>query len=376
MIDRPEKDKEKLQRERAGTIHQTGTAKTKLQREQTGAIPRTGTSRANYSIGIAQGNDQTGNGKANRENDNIAVERPTERTPGHQPGGGAATNPVNGSMGTRGAGRTIIDSKIPRIAMPDSIRVWVNIPKNATKPKEPKKVKAGDSTRIWWAVGLQDSKSFPVGAQQPVDYNADLKKDLWFDYIPSPYFQYFISRKIGFQFGLQFNSPQYTESVSIYRTPPTFAITGGSSVPDTVLIVKKLYYLSLPLTVYYSPLRNLYLGAGLQYSNLRNGVALQNNIIHYTGGGLGQPDTVTSSKLIVLKDYRPAYGNLKRTDWRALFEMNYYWKRITLGAQYQQGLGDYLYTPVDGSTGKDRNSSFNVYLRYNIWERRIRIVTH
>ncbi len=79
--------------------------------------------------------------------------------------------------------------------------------------------------------------------------------------------------------------------------------------------------------------------------------------------------------MIELKDYRPAYSNLKRTDWRALFEMDYYWKRVTLGVQYQQGLGDYLYTPVDGSAGKDRNSSFNVYLRYNIWERRIKIAT-
>ncbi len=217
---------------------------------------------------------------------------------------------------------------------------------------------------------MQVSKSFPVGAQQPVDYNANLKKDLWFDYVPAPYFQYFISKRIGFQLALQFNNPQYTEAVSIFKKKGT--VTGSFS-NDTDIVVRKLYYLSIPLTVYYSPFRHLYLGAGLQFSNLSNGVAFQNNVVHYVGAGSGQPDTVLQSKPISLKEYRPAYSNLKRTDWRALLEMNYYWKRISLGVQLQQGLSDYLYTPVDGSTGKDKNSSFDVYLRYNLWERRIRI---
>ncbi len=92
-----------------------------------------------------------------------------------------------------------------------------------------------------------------------MDYNANLKKDLWFDYIPSPYFQYFISKRVGFKIGIQFNSPQYTENVSIYKG----LVSSGTGlfVNDTVLVVKKLYYLSLPLTVYYSPIQNLYLGA-------------------------------------------------------------------------------------------------------------------
>jgi hypothetical protein len=324
-------------------------------------------------------NEVAQNTPAGREMSKTTIDRKIDRAP----------NRRNAGTMEPDAKRSIIDTRLPLTGNHDPINIAADVPrkparipgrsaatgKTAATPKptteRSKKTAAGDSTRILWAAGLQDSKSFPVGAQQPVDYNANLKKDLWFDYIPSPYFQYFVSKRVGFQIGIQFNSPQYTENVSIYK-----GLAGGGTglfVDDTVLVVKKLYYLSLPLTVYYSPIRNLYLGAGLQYSSLRNGVAFQNNVIHYTGAGLGQPDSVKSSKVIALKDYRPAYSNLKRTDWRALFELDYYWKRVTLEVQYQQGLGDYLYTPVDGSAGKDRNSSFNVYLRYNIWERRIKI---
>lgn len=278
--------------------------------------------------------------------------------------------------------RAMIDPRLAHATTPDPILVKVDMPrrttgtakKNAPIPGQPKKSGKSakeDSTRILWAAGLQDSKSFPVGAQQAYNYDANLKKDLWADYIPSPYFQYHISRKIAFQTALQLNDPQYTESVTIFRKAGD--TTGGVQITnDTTVTVRKLYYFNIPFLVYYSPLRNLYLGAGLQFSNLRNGIAFQNNVVHHVGGS-SLTDTVTTSTAISLKEDRPAYNNLRTTDWRVLFEVNYYWKRITLGLQYQQALGNYLYTPVEGSSGKDKNSSFNVYLRYNLWERRIRI---
>jgi hypothetical protein len=285
------------------------------------------------------------------------------------------------------AKRSVVNANLPRIGLPDPIRVWVTVSrraqgvkekiagtekKNPPAPEKSKRPRGKDSTRILWAAGLQDSKSFPVGAQQALPFNANLKKDLWFDYVPTPYFQYYVSRKLGFQAALQFNSPQYTESVSIYKAPDSGP--PGLYARDTVVVVKKLYYFNVPLTVYYSPFRNFFLGAGIQFSNLRNGVAFQNNVSHYTGTGTGQPDSVLGSKVVALKDNRPAYNNLRKTEWRALFETDYYWKRLTLGLQYQQALGQYLYKPVDGSTGSDRNSSFNLYLRYNLLERRIRII--
>jgi hypothetical protein len=230
-----------------------------------------------------------------------------------------------------------------------------------------------EDTRILFAAGMAVNKSFPVGAQQEVDYNANLKKDIWFDYLPTPYFQYHPGRRVALQTGLQFNSPQYTENVSIFRKAGPPIGIGGQFTQDTVLVVKKLYYFNFPLIAYYSPVRNLYLGAGMQFSSLRNGVALQNNVLHYIGSGGGQRDTVQFSKFVVLKDNAAAYGNLKKEEWRGLLELNYYWHKITLAIQYQQSLDDYLHTPVPGSQGRDRNSSFNLYLRYNIWEKRVAV---
>lgn len=292
-------------------------------------------------------------------------------------------NTKRGAVKTNDLQRTIIDPRLVQTESQDPIRVKVDMPrgaapagkKNAPKPEQsPKpatKPAKADSTRILWAAGLQDSKSFPVGAQQAYNYDANLKKDLWADYIPSPYFQYHISRKIAFQTALQLNNPQYTESVTIFRKAGDSS-GGVQYINDTTVTVRKLYYFNIPFLVYYSPLRNLSLGAGLQFSNLSNGIAFQNNVVHHVGTSTLN-DTVTVTTVINLKENRPAYNNLRRTDWRALFEMNYYWKRITLGLQYQQALGNYLYTPVEGSSGRDRNSSFNIYLRYNLWERRIKI---
>lgn len=275
--------------------------------------------------------------------------------------------------------RAVIDSRLAQTGAQDAIRVKADMPRgtartgkrNAPKPEQPQKSATEDSTRILWAAGLQDSKSFPVGAQKMYNYDANLKKDIWADYIPSPYFQYHPGRKIMLQTAIQLNNPQYTESVTIFREQGDTS-SGATFVNDTTVTVKKLYYFNIPLTVYYSPFRNLYIGAGLQFSNLRNGVAFQNNVIHHVSAS-SLTDTVTTSTVISLKENRPAYNNLRKTDWRALFEINYYWRRLTVAFQYQQGLGDYLYTPVEGSSGRDRNSSFNIYLRYNLWERRIRI---
>ena len=292
-------------------------------------------------------------------------------------------NARKGNAKTKDPQRAVIDSRLAQTGTQVAIRLNVDMPrgtagkgkKNARKPEQSQKPATKpateDSTRILWAAGLQDSKSFPVGAQQAYNYDANLKKDIWADYIPSPYFQYHISRRIAFQTALQLNNPQYTESVTIFRKAGDSS-GGVQVINDTTVTVRKLYYFNIPFLVYYSPIRNLYLGAGLQFSNLSNGIAFQNNIVHHVGGS-SLTDTVTTSTVISLKENRPAYNNLRKTDWRAIFEMNYYWKRITLGLQYQQALGNYLYTPVEGSSGRDRNSSFNIYLRYNLWERRIKI---
>jgi hypothetical protein len=288
------------------------------------------------------------------------------------------------------AKKVIVDSKLaitaagrdeirgPKIntkgtTMDQTIRKKDGIVKKPVKTEKPERPSRSDSTRILWAAGLADSKSFPVGAQQPVDYNANLKKDLLFDYIPTPYFQYHPTRTIAVQLAIQFNSPQYTEAVTIFKKPGVNPNVGSPFTLDTLTLVKKLYYFNFPLIVYYTPCKNVYLGAGWQYSNLRNGVAFQNNVIHFTGLGSPVADSVRDSKLVSLKDNRPAYNNLKKSEWRVLFEASYYWKRISLGMQYQEALGDYLHVPVPGSSGKDRNSSFNLYLRYNIREQWIKI---
>jgi hypothetical protein len=368
-----------LDRKKEGTVHAGENGEEGLAQKQ----DRKNSGRPGGKVALMRTLQGEGNDRPGEE---AALLRTQHEGKSGRSGKEAATR-TGGRTGDNELSRVIVDAKPARPVAGGVIEVNVNMPrsmagtekKNGSAPKSaPKKSKRatpGDSTRLLWAAGLQDSKSFPLGSQQSYDYNVNLKNDIWSDYIPSPYFQYHVSRKIALQAAIQLNNPQYTESVTIYRQsgPVVNNVnrSGGFSL-DTTVSVKKLYYFNIPLTVFYQPVRNVYLGAGLQFSDLSNGIAFQNSVIHQVGVSAAI-DTVTSYTVIRLKDDRPAYNNLKKADWRALFEADYYWKRITLGLQYQEALSDYLYTPVDGSPGKDRNSSLRLYLRYNIWERRIKI---
>jgi hypothetical protein len=60
------------------------------------------------------------------------------------------------------------------------------------------------------------------------------------------------------------------------------------------------------------------------------------------------------------------------SEWRYQFDANYYLKRFTLGLRYNQALKDFVNLQVNPAlpATQDRNKSFLLYLRFNIWEER------
>ncbi len=157
---------------------------------------------------------------------------PSNVEPGNPGTGNEKTKRVACVIKTNDPQRAVIDSRLAQTGTQDPIRVKVDMPRgtartgkrNPPKPEQPQKPATNPATEdkareSLPAAGLQDSKSFPVGAQQAYNYDANLKKDIWADYIPSPYFQYHISREEQpSRPPLQLNNPQYTESVSaIFR---------------------------------------------------------------------------------------------------------------------------------------------------------------
>lgn len=219
-----------------------------------------------------------------------------------------------------------------------------------------------------FAVGLSLPLGFPVGDQQALGYNRNAGVNTISDYIPSPHFQYHFNKKTYVQAGVQFSAPQFIRPVLLYQDKqyqpgPTWR------EEVTSITARKLYYFNLPLTVYHSPLKNFYMGTGLQYSSLVSGIAHYEKIKR----------TVTPSgptQEFVLEDHYTRFKNdslsrrLNGNEVRLLIDMSYYWSRFTVGLQYSQAFNNYVsfqVTPISAYQF-DKNKNLQFYLRYNIWE--------
>lgn len=216
------------------------------------------------------------------------------------------------------------------------------------------------------AAGLSISKSFPIASQQAYPYNINAKGNLLSDYIPAPYFQWYLRKNLYLQLAFQINSPQYTAASFKHSS-------SSSSALDTVntdVTLKKLYYTDIPLTVHYAPFKHLFIGAGLQLSMYRGGVALQNEQNVQLDSGSAIPQYTNTSEAVKLNDSLQRVFSLRKTDWRILFDIQYNWRRAAIGFRFQEPLTNYLKNIPSGSPGRARNTSLGLYLQYNLWERK------
>lgn len=216
-----------------------------------------------------------------------------------------------------------------------------------------------------FAIGLSLPLGFPVGDQEVWAINRNGGVNTISDYIPSPHFQYHFNNKTYMQAGVQFSAPQFIRPIMLYHDRQ---VTPPPSVHEkiTTWTARKLYYLNLPLTVYHSPLKNFYMGAGLQYSSLLSGVAEYESIERNMVAPM-QESTIRE----FTKFKNDSLSNrLNRNEVRLLIDMSYYWSRFTVGLQYNQAFNNYASFQVTPNSPYtfDKNKSLQFYLRYNIWE--------
>ncbi|HKP32046.1 MAG TPA: hypothetical protein VJT83_04945 [Chitinophagaceae bacterium] len=216
---------------------------------------------------------------------------------------------------------------------------------------------------LTFAAGLALPKTFAVGGQQALGYGINGKTSTITDYLPVPYFQYHLNDKMFLQTELHFQSPQFTDRLLIYQkqneTSPTNRV-------EKSIFVEKLYYFNIPFNFYYSPIKNFYIGSGIQYSSLLSGLASFEEK-RYAGSTLEN----SKAKVLRFKDDSVA-RKLSPSELRYQFDANYYVKRFTLGMRYNQAMKNFVNiqpgTVLPYTQG--RNKSFLLYLRYNIWEER------
>ena len=216
---------------------------------------------------------------------------------------------------------------------------------------------------LTFAAGLALPQSFAIASQQSPSYGVNATASRVSDYLPVPFFQYHMNSKLFLQTELQFQSPQYTDRLLVSQKQQQ--ITPSSTLQNNIFI-EKLYYFHIPFNVYFSPMRNFYIGSGLQFSSLLSGVATYETN-HYNGSTLEN----TYSKVEGFRDDTIA-SKLSSSEWRYQFDANYYFKRFTFGARYNQAFSQFVNlqpSPTLPYT-QAKNQSFFIYLRYNIWEER------
>ena len=233
------------------------------------------------------------------------------------------------------------------------------------KAPDGKKTPERDSTERGWTAGLGINQFFTIGGQEKSNYNSSGTTGGLSDYIPVPVIRYYFNPKLFVQLEAQFNAPQYTKKDFVVSHPP-LDTTSPVLYHQTSVQIKKLFYLNLPLSIHYSPFPDFYIGTGLQFSRLSNGIGLfENN--SFTPGST---DTLKSART---QSFRgdTIYRHIKTQEFRLLLDLSYNYKKFVLGLRYNRALSNFINIRISATQiAQSRNSSLQLYLRYNFWDNR------
>ncbi|HSC36245.1 MAG TPA: hypothetical protein VLD19_00190 [Chitinophagaceae bacterium] len=222
----------------------------------------------------------------------------------------------------------------------------------------------------WWGAGLAFNAAVPVGSQGRYKHNINGGSGLLTDYLPSPYVQFHLNRNVYFQTEINLSSPQYVPQLCLYQRSAPYSPGGPNGMNEKSIYIQKLYYFNWPVSLHYSPVNNLYLSTGLQFSSFQSGLALINERRFQSTGGPGTIDSFNSS-LVKFKDDSIA-AQLRPNEWRWQLGAEYYWNRFTLGMRYNKAFTDLAsFGPPNGvPDSKIRNSAFLFFVRFNFFEGR------
>ncbi|MBN8789004.1 MAG: hypothetical protein J0I84_18115 [Terrimonas sp.] len=215
----------------------------------------------------------------------------------------------------------------------------------------------GNETERWFAAGIAPYQNFAIAAQQSYNYNSGAGKNMIADYIPSPYLQLHVTDRIYLLSEFQFNAPQATPNLLLAQNNTTIPMNNVGYTENIYL--KKLYYFNMPLSFYYSPVKNFYLGSGLQFSSFNSGLAYREQ--------LSNNNTILNAQTFKIKDDSLS-SKINASEWRYLFDANYYVDRFMFGFRYNQALNNFVNLKVNNilPPTQARNEAFQFYIRYNL----------
>ncbi len=227
--------------------------------------------------------------------------------------------------------------------------------KNAAAIQVKKKDKEKKQTA--WAVGLALQQGFGINCH--TSFN-DTK---FTDYLPSVYARWYASDKLFIQAEYKYSAPVYLDEFLYERVIQSKHLNHYT----TNYILTKVHYHQLPFSINYFIAPHLSAGIGIRCNLFSTATSrIEERKILY-----GQAtDSLISSKVVTDKNDSGfvAFHNYLQ----ALFELQYKWKRISVGARCAFGLQPYVdyYEPYLNVPGDKSSSSIELFLRYELWRNR------
>ncbi len=226
-----------------------------------------------------------------------------------------------------------------------------------------KKIKKDSSTKrqIYFAAGLGLYQQLPVDGQKLVPYNSLGRKSTLADYVPSIYFRMYQDKKWFVQSEFRYGAPQNTKEI-IYKQQKLID-TNSNTTFTTSTKLKKTFYHQLPISFNYFLLPKLSVGAGISWNRFSNA------IIEKEDKATNNITMVDSIQVRTITHSQKPDSNFVTSYFQALFETQYELKRLSFGARYSFGLQPYIkFQLPGGQKQEEKNSSLQVFIRYNLWE--------
>lgn len=213
---------------------------------------------------------------------------------------------------------------------------------------------------VFLSAGLAVHQQLPVSGQKFTPYNSLGRKGTFRDYIPAVYLRINKEGKWFIQSEFRYGAPQYAKDIVYNQQEERDTIGGNNFTITTSNTLKKTYYHQLPVTFNYFVLPNWSVGAGLSWNKFSNAIS---------GLDVVKSDNNTSIDSVITKTIVTDKNDsvFKKSYFQAIIESHYQFKRWSLGARYSFGLQPYLDFKIAGGTQKERSSSLQVFLRYELW---------
>jgi hypothetical protein len=234
-------------------------------------------------------------------------------------------------------------------------------PKDTTLTAQEKRSKKDSSKNrsFSFSAGIAMHQQLPVGGQSFTPYNAVGRKGSLRDYIPSIYFRLNRGDKWFLQSGFRYGAPQLVKKLLYKSKTDTISIQKYNTTATTL---EKTFYHQVPLTFNYFVVPNWSLGAGVVWNKFSSAVSSRDII--QTDRFTGLDSAISTGTIITSRD---ADSNFVKSYLQAVIETQYKWKRFSFGASYSFGLQPYIRFNVGGQFREEKNSSLQLFIRYELW---------